>query len=127
MIKSFLIPGVLVLVATVQLSAQESTWPFSVYAGGGISAPLNPTGQYAGTSGNVLTGAGYKISKRNAILGEFLWSGLPPNNFVIHPLDAPSGSINVYSLTANYRYSVDRIHHSRFGLYVIGGGGWYYR
>jgi hypothetical protein len=31
------------------------------------------------------------------------------------------------TLTANYRYSFDRIHDSRFGVYAIAGGGWYYR
>ena len=59
--------------------------------------------------------------------GEFLWSGLPPNNFVLHPISAPVGHVNLYTLTANDRYGFDRIHGSRYGMYVIGGGGWYYR
>ncbi len=100
---------------------------FAFNIGGGVTAPLNPTAQYAGVSGNFAAGAGYNISKRNSIIGEFMWAGLPPNIDVIHPIDGLFGSVNLYSLTANYRYQVDRISDSRFGLYVIGGGGWYYR
>jgi len=28
----------------------------------------------------------------------------------------------LFTLTANYRYGFDRIHDSRYGMYVIGGG-----
>ena len=95
--------------------------------GGGISTPLNPTGKYVGVNGNFVVGGGYNIDKSNSIIGEFMWSGLPPNRFVLHPVNAPFGNINLYTLTANYRYHADRIAGSRFGLYLIGGGGWYYR
>jgi len=123
--KGVLILTLLGAFATVPLWAEDGTFTFNM--GGGISTPLNPTGQYAGTSGNFELGAGYKINKHSAIIGEFMWTGLPPNLFVIHPVDAPFGNINAYALTANYRYEFDRIHGSRFGLYAIGGGGWYYR
>jgi len=88
---------------------------------------LNPTAQYAGVSGNFETGAGYNITRNHAILGEFMWNGLPPNLSVVHPVDAPFGSINLYALTGNYRYQASRLSGSRFGVYFIGGGGWYYR
>jgi len=100
---------------------------FTFHMGGGITTPLNPTAQYAGTSGNFVTGAGLKISARSAIIGEYMFSGLPPNLFVLSPNGAPSGGVNLNTLTANYRYSFDRIHDSRFGVYAIAGGGWYYR
>jgi Outer membrane protein beta-barrel domain len=106
--------------------AQDFT-KFNFNAGGGISTPLNPTGSYAGVSGNFVAGAGYNIDKHNAIIGEFMWSGLPTNLFVLHPVNAPFGSINLYTLTANYRFQLDRLAGSRFGVYAIGGGGWYYR
>ena len=119
--------GVLVLmvfaaVSVVPLSAADGAFTFNT--GGGISTPLNPTGQYAGTSGNFVVGDGYRISRRSAIVGQFMWSGLPPNLFVHHPVSAPFGKINLFTLTANYRYGFDRSHGSRFGLYAIGGGGW---
>ena len=112
-------------ISAIPLFAENDTFTFNM--GGGISTPLNPTGQYAGTSGNFETGAGYKINRHSAIIGEFMWSGLPPNLFVLHPVSAPFGNINAYALTANYRYEFDRIQGSRFGVYAIGGGGWYYR
>jgi hypothetical protein len=123
--QNVLILTLLTLVPAIPLFAENGTFTFNM--GGGISTPLNPTGQYAGTSGNFETGAGYKINKRSSIIGEFMWSGLPPNLFILQPISAPSGSVNVYALTANYRYEFDRIHSSRFGLYAIAGGGWYYR
>jgi hypothetical protein len=95
--------------------------------GGGVSTPLNPTGQFAGVSGNFVSGGGYNIDKKNAIIGEFMWSGLPPNIFFLHPINAPFGNVNLYTLTANYRYQNDRISGSHFGAYAIVGGGWYYR
>lgn len=124
MSKGALILSLLAAGLIVPLRAQ-GTMTFNM--GGGISTPLNPTGQYAGTSGNVAAGGGYNINKRSSIVGEFMWSGLRPNLFVLHPINAPFGRINLYTLTANYRYAIDRIHGSRFGLYGIGGGGWYYR
>ena len=95
--------------------------------GGGVSTPLNPTGAYTGVSGNFNVGAGYNLNKKNSISGEFLWSGLPTDLVTLHPVDAPHGGINLYSLAANYRHHVDSIHGSPFGLYAILGGGWYYR
>lgn len=118
--------GLLSLIWSLPLGAQM--YPrLNFNMGGGISTPLNPTGQYAGVSGNFVAGAGYNMHKHNSIVGEFMWSGLPPNLFVLHPVDVPFGSVNLYTMTANYRYHADSIAGSRFGLYAIAGGGWYYR
>ena len=95
--------------------------------GGGISAPLNPTAKYVGVSGNFVTGAGVNINKNSSIEGDFMWSGLPPSLSVLHPINAPFGSMNLYTLNGDYRYHFDSIGGSIFGAYVIGGGGWYYR
>src|SRR5581483_10128904 len=81
---------------------------FALNMGGGITTPLNPTGAYAGVSGNFVIGAGYNINRNNAIIGEFMWSGLPSNLFVLQPIKAPTSSINLYSLTVNYRHQFDR-------------------
>jgi hypothetical protein len=95
--------------------------------GGGITTPMNPTGAYTGVSGNFNMGAGYALDKKNSITGEFMWNGLPTDVTNIHPIDAPTGRINLYSLTVNYRHHIDSIHGTPFGLYGIVGGGWYYR
>lgn len=108
----------------ISLSAQDH---LTFNLGGGISAPLNPTGALTGVSGNFVASAGYKLDKKNSISGEFMWSGLPTDLFTIHPTDAPFGGVNLYSLTANFRHQIDRINHSPFGVYAVAGGGWYYR
>jgi Outer membrane protein beta-barrel domain len=100
---------------------------FAFNTGGGVSTPLSPTSNYAGVSGNFQAGAGYNIDKTNSIIGEFAWNGLPPNITTLHPAGTPFGSVNQYSLTANYRHQWDRLGGSHFGVYLIGGGGWYYR
>lgn len=127
MTKSIL-AGVIVLGMTgwAPLEAQEFS-KLTLYTGGGVSTPLNPTGAYAGLSGNFVFGAGYNINKKNAVIGEFLWSGLPSNAFVVQPINAPFSSINLFALTVNYRHQMDRIKGSPFGVYVVGGGGWYDR
>lgn len=33
----------------------------------------------------------------------------------------------MYTATANYRYHIDNLGGSAFGVYAIAGGGWYYR
>ena len=113
------------LVSATQGAAQSSR--FTAAAGGGLTTPLNPTGAYAGLNGNFVAGAGYNVTRSGAVIGEFLWAGLPPNGFAVHPETAPFGRMNLYSLTVNYRQQFDRINGSPFGLYFIGGGGWYYR
>jgi hypothetical protein len=120
-----LVVSLLAITSIEVLRAEEGAFTF--HMGGGITTPLNPTAQYAGTSGNFVTGAGLRISRRSSIVGEYMWSGLPPNLFVISPVGAPFGGVNLNTLTANYRYSFDKINDSRFGVYAIAGGGWYYR
>lgn len=99
---------------------------FNFNIGGGVTTPLNPTANYVGLSGNFAVGAGYNVNKHNSIIGEFQWNGLPPNQVIQLP-GLPFGNINLYSITANYRAHTDRIGHSPFGVYMIAGGGWYYR
>jgi hypothetical protein len=123
-----MIISVVILSATSAVAVfAEEYEKFTISGGGGISTPLNPTGAYAGISGNVVLGAGYNITKKHAIVGEFLWSGLPSNLFVIQPVKAPFSSINLFALTVNYRRQFDRLGGSPFGIYLTGGGGWYYR
>src|SRR5262245_6843818 len=95
--------------------------------GGGITTTLNPTGAFTGVSGYFYVGPGYGLNKKNAITGECLWSRLPTDVTNIHPNECPTGSISVYSLTANWRHHIDSIKRSPLRLYSIVRGGWYYR
>jgi hypothetical protein len=72
-------------------------------------------------------------------MGEFFWQGLPTNRnallaianapnvnplIVNQPVTNLSTSNNLYALTANYVYHMEG---HRYGFYLVGGGGWYYR
>jgi hypothetical protein len=107
------------------MQAQQEGGKLNVTAGGGLSVPLNPTAQYAGVGGSFLGGGGYNIDKHNAILGQFMWNGLPPSVGARAQLLGGSASVNLYSLTANYQFRGD--FGSTFGYYLIAGSGWYYR
>jgi hypothetical protein len=137
----FVIIALLGALWTISARAQSSS-PFNLHIGGGIGVPLNPTSNFAGVSGIFQVGAGPNIGSHSSIVGEFMWQGLPPTRNTLLPvlnaLCASSGGSssaacsigtlyatnNLYALTANYMYHWDG---RRYGGYVIGGGGWYYR
>jgi len=121
----------IVLVAALYvpgLGAQDSK--LNTNLGMGVSVPLNPTARLVGASLNAVVGAGYNFEKHSSFIGQFMWSGLPPNKDALRPLWLAaqsrdiSGSSNLFALTANYRFKLEgRV----FGAYVIAGGGLYYR
>jgi hypothetical protein len=95
--------------------------------GGGLSVPLNPTARYVGVNGNATTGLGVNFDRHNAVEGDFLWVGLPPNRTLVGPFYTPDVSVNLFALTGEYRFHIDSINQSPFGFYILAGGGWYYR
>jgi hypothetical protein len=115
-----------------QMRAQDPNEPgsFNFSMGGGFSVPVNPTARFAGVGGNFMTGGGYNIDKHNSIVGQFMWAGLPPTVLppsisAITQLAGFHASVNLFSLTADYKYS--GAFGSAIGYYFIGGGGWYNR
>jgi hypothetical protein len=100
---------------------------FNFNVGGGLSVPLNPTGRYLGVTAT--RPLAWEPISTNTIRFEsdFMWSGLSPSLSLVHPIDRPTGSVNLYTVTGNYRFHIDSLAESAFGVYVIGGGGWYYR
>lgn len=103
----------------------------NAHIGGGIGVPLAKTGEFAGINGVFQVGAGPNLTAHSSIVGEFMWQGLPPTPGLlaaVNPLvtngNNLSTSTNLYALTANYMY---RVRGERYGFYLIGGGGWYYR
>jgi hypothetical protein len=92
--------------------------------GGGASVPLNPTAHYAGVGGHFVAGAGYNFDQYNSLIGQFMWSSLPPTLRALAPSQGLSRSSNLFTGTANYRF---RLEGQRFGAYLIAGGGLYYR
>jgi hypothetical protein len=137
-IQSLIVFGFLVVLLAAPTQAQENASPFNVDIGGGIGVPLSRTSDFAGVSGAFQVGAGPNITSHQSIVGEFLWQGLPPNHTALQALSQltcvqPVTTIstcnlgvtrNLYALTANYMYHREG---RRYGFYLIGGGGWYYR
>ena len=113
----------LLATASTFCTAQDGRLNFNV--GGGIGVPLNPTANYAGVGGNFIAGIGENLDANNAIIGQFMWHGLPPSLSAQTQLDGGRASSSLYTLTVNYRH-VWNIN-NRLGYYFIGGGGWYYR
>jgi hypothetical protein len=100
---------------------------FNFNVGGGLTVPLNPTARYLGVNGNAGSGMGVNFNKHNSIEGDFMWNGLSPTVNLVQTINRPTGSVNLYSVTGNYRFHIDSLGESPFGIYIIGGGGWYYR
>jgi hypothetical protein len=112
----------------------EGPHSFNLHIGGGIGLPVGTTSNFAGLTGTFQVGAGPNLNAHSAIVGEFMWHGLPPTRNVlavlVNPLIASglpsnvSTSSNLNALTANYMFHKEG---RRYGYYVVGGGGWYYR
>jgi hypothetical protein len=128
MLKKFLITiGLLSAASIVPIQAQHQTeeGKLNFSLGGGLSVPLNPTARYAGVGGSFIGGGGYNLDKHNSIVGQFQWDGLPPSVGAIAQLNGISKGVNLYNITADYKYRSG--FGNTFGYYVIAGGGWYYR
>jgi hypothetical protein len=104
---------------------QDEEGRFNFNMGGGFTVPVNPIARFAGVGGSFLTGGGPNLDQHSSIVGQFMWNGLPPSVGAIAQLNGISKNVNLYSLTANYKYRTG--FGKTFGAYVIMGGGWYYR
>lgn len=126
------IPALCVLAALSGYAQDSHSYNFHI--GGGIGVPLGYTADFAGISGTFQLGAGPNLNEHSSIVGEFMWHGLPATQNVLTAIANQLGttsipatvteSSNLYALTANYMY---RRGGDRYGYYIIGGGGWYYR
>lgn len=120
--KTTVLLGILGVNLAIPLFAQVDEDPLqglNIKVGGGYSVATGPAGRYFGTNGNFLTGVGANLRRHHSVELDFMWSGLSPIK--------SGGNWNLYSLTENYRFRVDRIARSPLGLYLVAGGGWYYR
>jgi hypothetical protein len=128
MSNKFSVLAVLCSVCLIPLTAQDYEYKNLNYnIGGGFAVPVNPTANFFGVSGNFTTGAGANFNSHNGIEGDFMWAGLSPTISLFHPVVGPTGNTNLIALMGNYRLRFEDIRGSLFGLYVLGGGGWYYR
>jgi outer membrane protein with beta-barrel domain len=95
-----------------------------------VSFPVNPSAQVVGAGWGIVGGAGYNLNQRHAIVGEFMWTRVYPSGGALQPLQSAlqskdlNGNTDLYALTGNYRFE---FRGRLAGVYLIGGGGWYYR
>jgi hypothetical protein len=109
--------------ALAQKQDEEGKFNFSI--GGGLTVPTNPIARFAGVGGSFLASGGLNLDQHNSIVGQFMWNGLPPSVGAIAQLNGISKNVNLYSMTADYKYRTG--FGKTLGAYVIMGGGWYYR
>jgi hypothetical protein len=132
----FLRPGFrkciqLSLIATLFLSlasmvrAQDYPHKWNFNVGGGVGFPQGQLSSFANIGGNFVVGGGWNAEKYLHLNGEFMWHDLPINSATRNALQTPGASARQYSLTFNPMVPVQLGNH--FGLYGIGGIGWYHR
>lgn len=95
-----------------------------------VTVPVGQTSELAKLGTGIVAGVGYNFNHNNAFVGEFMWNWLYPTDASLTPLRTAlqttdlNGHSNLYVLTGNYRLETRG---KRFGVYLIGGGGLYYR
>ena len=114
----------ILLCALVPAHSQDySKYLFNI--GGGIGFPLGNLSNFVNDGGNFVIGGGYGFMKHVGVDTEFMWHDLPINDATKAHLQTPGASARQYSWTFN------PIVHTqigdRFGVYGIGGIGWYHR
>ena len=118
----------------VPLEAQNPESPtferLTSYAAINISVPFSETARYATTAWGLTYGAGFNVSRRNAVVSEIMWNSLYPTSAALAPIRAAAqnnsikGRGNLVAFTGNYRLQFSG---QRYGTYFIAGGGMYYR
>ena len=95
-----------------------------------ITIPAGKTSDFTKLGTGLVAGAGYNFNRYNAFVGEFMWNWLYPTDAALAPLRTAlqstdlNGHSNLFALTGNYRLEARG---KRLGVYLIGGGGVYYR
>ena len=95
-----------------------------------VTVPVSNTSHLVRMGTGATAGAGYNFTHNHAFVGEIMWNWLYPTDESLAPLrnalgsTALNGHSNLFSFSANYRFEMRG---KRFGGYVIGGPGLYYR
>jgi opacity protein-like surface antigen len=101
----------------------ESRFLFNVGAGVGI--PQSNLSSFVNDGANVVVGGGYAFTSKFGVDTEFMWQDLPINSRTKQFLQTPGASARQYAWTFNpiVHFPLGR----HFGVYAIGGIGWYHR
>jgi hypothetical protein len=106
------------------ISRAASGQTFNFNAGGGAGFPLGKVSDFANTSYNLVVGGGPNLAPHVKLVGEFMFHGLPLKQSVLDQAQIPIGKGRLYSLSGNLLVGTGN---GKWGVYAIGGGGWYRR
>jgi hypothetical protein len=97
---------------------------FNFNIGGGPGFPVSKTSDFAYNSYHFVVGAGPNLRTHVKLNGEFMFHGLPVQQWVVNELNVPTVKGRLYSFTGNVMVGTGGTSKS---AYLIGGGGWYRR
>src|SRR5579871_1935695 len=117
--------GVAILLCVLVPAHAQDYSKFLFNIGGGIGFPLGNLSNFVNDGGNFVIGGGYGFMKHVGVDTEFMWHDLPINDATKAHLQTPGASARQYSWTFNP--IVHTQISDRFGVYGIGGIGWYHR
>jgi hypothetical protein len=106
-------------------SAQTNFSRFNIDAGGGFAIGRGDVANFTGTSYNGVVGGGLNLSRKFGVNAEYMYYNLAFKDNVINQQSLPGAKGHLQSVTLNGIYTYPL--HNRWGVYGIGGFGWYQR
>ncbi len=98
---------------------------FNFNVGGGFDFPLTDMAKFTQHSYQGTVGGGVNLNRLFGVNAEYMYDNLSFKDSVINGQSLPDASGRVQSATLNVIFNVPT--HGKWGLYAIGGGGWYQR
>jgi len=107
-------------------AASAQNYPrFNFNIGGGFGDGFGDVHRFTDRSYHGVAGGGLNLSRTFGIKAEYMYYNLAFKSSVIQQQSLPGASGNLQSATLNGVFTLP--HHGRFGIYAIGGVGWYDR
>ena len=98
---------------------------YNFNVGGGFGGAFGDLGKFTGTSYNGVAGGGMNFSRNFGVKAEYMFYNLGFKDSVKTGQGLPDATGHLQSATLNLVYS--HTLQDRWGVYGIGGGGWYQR
>lgn len=105
--------------------AQQYDPKFNLHPGVGFGLPQGRTADFADIGGNLTIGGGYNVTPIFGVVGKLAFQGLPIKQVALKRIGVSDSKSWVYATTGNAYFHLPI--KGRFGVYMIGGGGWYHR
>ena len=111
------------LLAVAALAQDFNRFNFNV--GGGFGGATGDLGKFVGTSYHGVAGGGLNLSRNFGVKAEYMYFNLGFKDSVKAGQSVPDATGHVQSATLNlfFNHSLQ----GKWGVYAIGGGGWYQR